>query len=291
MSIVFIVGAPRSGTNLLRDLLCDQSNIYTWPCDEINYIWRIGRPINESDNFRNGFNPSQSQYISSKFKSKIDSISIDRDTALVPVLVEKTCANCLRVDLIYTLFPDAKFIYIKRNPYDAVYSSIQRWTGGFNINYIIQKARFIPKRDVFRYGFYFFINRFVQLFSANKKLRQWGPILDDDFSPEKFNNLEKMCTAQWFMCNHLASSSFANNKRFSNDNLYSLTYEELISNPFDTLVDLFESLSIDFSKSNLRESTKVVHSKSIGKGKSSLSSDQLASIDAAISLCQAQVSR
>ena len=36
---VIIIGAPRSGTNMLRDILTNFEGIETWPCDEINYIW------------------------------------------------------------------------------------------------------------------------------------------------------------------------------------------------------------------------------------------------------------
>ena len=36
---VIIIGAPRSGTNILRDTLSIISNVRTWDCDEIPYIW------------------------------------------------------------------------------------------------------------------------------------------------------------------------------------------------------------------------------------------------------------
>ena len=39
---IIIIGAPRSGTNMLRDLLCNIDGVGTWPCDEINYIWKHG---------------------------------------------------------------------------------------------------------------------------------------------------------------------------------------------------------------------------------------------------------
>ena len=39
---VVIIGAPRSGTNMLRDVLTSLPGFATWPCDEINLIWRHG---------------------------------------------------------------------------------------------------------------------------------------------------------------------------------------------------------------------------------------------------------
>ncbi len=46
---VIIIGAPRSGTNMLRDVLTSFEKIGTWPCDEINYIWRHGNVRYPSD--------------------------------------------------------------------------------------------------------------------------------------------------------------------------------------------------------------------------------------------------
>ena len=37
---VIIIGAARSGTNMLRDALAQFDGAATWPCDEINAIWR-----------------------------------------------------------------------------------------------------------------------------------------------------------------------------------------------------------------------------------------------------------
>jgi len=48
---IIIVGAGRSGTNMLRDLLAQLPEFSTWPCDEINYIWRHGNRGFETDEF------------------------------------------------------------------------------------------------------------------------------------------------------------------------------------------------------------------------------------------------
>ena len=51
---VIIIGAPRSGTNMLRDALTALPDCGTWPCDEINYVWRHGNVGFPSDEFRVG---------------------------------------------------------------------------------------------------------------------------------------------------------------------------------------------------------------------------------------------
>ncbi len=48
---VIIIGAARSGTNMLRDLLVELPAVGTWPCDEINYIWRHFNAAHPDDEF------------------------------------------------------------------------------------------------------------------------------------------------------------------------------------------------------------------------------------------------
>ena len=49
---VIIIGAARSGTNMLRDVLTSLPGVGTWPCDEINYIWRHRNARNPLDEFQ-----------------------------------------------------------------------------------------------------------------------------------------------------------------------------------------------------------------------------------------------
>ena len=46
---IIIVGAPRSGTNMLRDVLARVPDFATWPCDEVNLLWRHGNRSHPSD--------------------------------------------------------------------------------------------------------------------------------------------------------------------------------------------------------------------------------------------------
>ena len=49
---IIIIGAPRSGTNMLRDVLTALPGFETWPCDEINLAWRHGNRALPSDELR-----------------------------------------------------------------------------------------------------------------------------------------------------------------------------------------------------------------------------------------------
>jgi hypothetical protein len=171
-SPLIIIGAPRSGTNMLRDVLTSLPTVETWPCDEINYIWRHGNVRYPSDEFRpdmarpgvRGYIRKQFDWVARKYKAQ--------------TVVEKTCANSLRVGFVDQVVPDAKYIFIHRDGLDAVGSAIKRWKAKLDIPYLARKARFVPASDLPFYGSLFVWNRIHRLLSKEKRLTVWGPKLD-----------------------------------------------------------------------------------------------------------------
>jgi len=68
-SPVIIIGAARSGTNMLRDVLCSIPGLTTWPCDEIPYIWRHGNRDHPDDEFSPDMaRPDVQRYILNQFR-------------------------------------------------------------------------------------------------------------------------------------------------------------------------------------------------------------------------------
>src|SRR5699024_6252863 len=83
---VIIIGAGRSGTNMLRDTLTQIAGVNTWPCDEINYIWRHYNLSYPNDEFTTSMATNRvKKYIHKQF----DKIAAQSNTSY---LVEKTCA-------------------------------------------------------------------------------------------------------------------------------------------------------------------------------------------------------
>ena len=161
---VLIVGAPRSGTNMLRDVLCDLPEIATWPCDEINYIWRHGNVRYPSDELpKHNASSSVQRYIRKQFQWVEHAYSAN-------IVVEKTCANCLRVPFVDAVVPQAKYIYIYRDGIDATGSAKLRWTAKLDIPYLLEKVRFVPRMDLPYYAFRYFWSRMYRLFSREKRL-------------------------------------------------------------------------------------------------------------------------
>ena len=274
MEILIIIGAPRSGTNILRDTICNSQDFITWDCDEINYIWRYGSCLKKSDELKtNQLKNFQKQYIRNKFREL--ELKKQNEYRRRQIIVEKTCANCLRIEYIYDIFPEAKFVYIKRNPYDSIYSIKQRWKGNISKNYLYKKAKYIPKAELPYYALRYLIHRLSMKFSKKGELPSWGPRFEG-IDKYKFNHsLIETCAKQWSECTVKAEESLSS-IRNKGAKTYSIEYENFVSNPkkYINEIKLFLNYSIEHNTD-----CKKVNKDSIGKGLNFLSEKEKEQID------------
>ena len=262
---IIIIGAPRSGTNMLRDILCEFSGVGTWPCDEINYIWRHGNISKETDQFSNKIiTPSIKKFINNEF----DKIAKKYDLDMV---VEKTCANSLRVSYVDEIIPNAKYIFIYRDGLDAAGSAKKRWTAKLDIPYILKKVSYVPLIDLPYYGFNYFWNRVYRLFSKEDRLAFWGPKFDGLDEALKKYSLEEVSALQWKKCVDLSEEAFIN---ISNDKIIRVKYEDFVTQPMVELEKILDKLDVRYNEENIKKATKNVSAKSIGKGRMAFDKEQ-----------------
>ena len=257
MQKVFIIGAGRSGTNLLRDMICKINKVSTWPCDEINYIWKhdllfktyTSDRLNSKD-----FSTYKNKYLDKKFReiSKYTNSS---------TIVEKTCANSMRVDYIYKNFPKSKFIFIYRNGYDVVLSSLKRWKGKTSSKYLGKKFKFMPFSDIwFHIPIIFFTNLYKIFYGHYYK---WGPIYKGIIKDKSKKGLNFVAIKQWIEC---VEHSMKDLRKIPKHQVYKLSYENLVANTKDSFFEICNFLDLDPDKNTLSSVEKMIdHSKVNGK--------------------------
>jgi hypothetical protein len=266
---VIIIGAPRSGTNMLRDVLCNLKDVSTWPCDEINYIWRHGNARYPSDAFPiTNATESVSKYIRQEFSTFANINS-------AKYLIEKTCANSLRVPFVDAVLPEAKYIYIVRNGVDVVYSAVKRWKANLDISYILKKARYIPKGDLPYYMFQYFSNRAYKIFSKENRLKTWGPRIDY-VQFKDLKSIEELCATQWNECVKSSDQAFYN---MNNNKVHYVKYEDFVTNPQNEIKKIGNFLNWDYSSDAYQAATKDVRKTSVGMGKKKASNELLKKIN------------
>lgn len=258
---VVIIGAPRSGTNMLREVLTHVQGVATWPCDEINYIWRHGNVRYPSDEFTAdmarpgvaGFIRRQFDWVSRKYGAWC--------------VVEKTCANSLRVPFIDAVVPEARYLFIRRDGLDAVGSAMKRWNAPLELPYVARKARFVPIADLPYYGTRYLWNRLYRLWSRQERLAFWGPQLDDMDRLLQEHALDGVCALQWQRCVDAAASAFAG---MPSDRWLEVGYEDFVRDPEGELERVLGFLGIEATQEQRRAAVAGVNSTSIGKGRAAL---------------------
>jgi len=270
---VIIIGAPRSGTNMLRDILCRFEGVATWPCDEINYIWRYNNADYASDEIPSDLASSKvKKYILNKF----DWVA---KTYNAHTVIEKTCANSLRVPFVSQVVPDAKYIFIYRDGLDVVGSAKLRWKAKLDIPYILKKVRFVPLLDIPYYALRYFGNHIYRFFSKEKRLAFWGPVFADTQHYLENYSLDEVCAIQWQRCVESTSKAL---EKISSENVIRVKYEDFVYAPVENTTRLLDFLKLEICKDSIEKKVSGVSNKNVGKGRASLSNEDIARLDALI---------
>ena len=267
---IIIIGAPRSGTNMLRDILTSLDGVATWPCDEINYIWRHGNVRYPSDEIPVG---NLTLSIRNYIKQRFSQIQKQYNAQYI---VEKTCANSLRVPFVDAVLPNAKYIFIYRDGIDATGSAKERWTAELNIRYILEKVKFVPKMDLPYYGLRYLWARIYRLFSSEKRLAFWGPELDGMQSLLQKYSLNKVCALQWQRCVDKSEQAFAS---MPASKVLRVRYENFVREPLGELSRILNFIGLESKPDKLVKAVEGVSSHSVGKGRQALGKDEVKNLE------------
>jgi hypothetical protein len=258
---IIIIGAGRSGTNILRDSLAQLPGAGTWPCDEINAIWRHGNVRYPTDEFHPAMaRPEVREFIRGRFLRLRHRLGIERP-------VEKTCANSLRVGFVQAVFPEALFAFIVRDGRDVVASARKRWRARMDLAYTLRKARFVPWSDLPIYAVSFCRMRLARIVSREKRLPSWGPRFEGQEELLRTATLSEVCAAQWQRC---VSKAERDLEELPPSRVYRLRYEDLVRDPEHIIRDMASFFRLSPSREVEERVAAAVHADSVGKWKSEL---------------------
>lgn len=246
---------------MLRDVLCGWTGVSTWPCDEINLIWRHGNLAEPSDVLtRSHATPAVRRYIRKSFADLAARSRAD-------YVLEKTCANSLRVEFVDEVLPEARFIFLVRHGIDAAMSAVKRWHAPLDVPYTLRKLRFAPVADLPRYGVRFLRNRLSQMSSRDRRLSTWGPRFPGMDEAVAQRPIEEVCALQWRECVDRAEGAFA---AIGAERVFRLKYEDFVSDPRSQLLRIRDFLGM--RTADLPD-TASVRSDLVGRGRPEIGSE------------------
>lgn len=267
---LIIVGAARSGTNILRDVLTSLPGYGTWPCDEINPIWHHGNldwPDDELPPER--ATPKVQRAIRGRFAG------VARRSA-ARVVVEKTCATSLRVGFAARVLPEARFVFLVRDGRDVVASAMERWTAPLDLPYILRKARFVPPADLPHYAWRFLANRLYRWRSGERRLAVWGPRFRGMEQAARDLSLAELCGLQWRRSVERAEEDLA---ELAPERVFRLSYEDFTRRPAELVRELLAHLGFEAPETAVESAVADVRPGSVGRWRRKLSPEQVALLE------------
>jgi hypothetical protein len=289
---VLIIGAARSGTKILRDVLTDASGVGCVPYD-IGFVWRYGNERVPHDVLDPATVTPRIQRFVRRYVDRYARSGRD-------VVIEKTVGNTLRVPFVHALMPDAAFVHLLRDGTDVAESARRQWLAAPDRGYLLRKVRHFPLRLIPFYGPEYALAqlsllRRVQPVDSREdppggsvqsrgdtpraprgKVATWGPRypgIDDDLAS---HDLLTVCARQWRASVECATRDLAQVSTLVVD----IRYEDLVSEPLATLGELMDRLGLPASPEGRRRAAARLEVGRAGVGPRSLDSRELAMISA-----------
>jgi len=259
---LIIIGAARSGTKLLRDLIALHTEIDKVPYD-VNYIWRFGNESQNNDELGSeNITPKIQKYIQRQL------LNYHRGHS---VLIEKTVSNCLRVPFVDAVYPKARYIHLIRDGYDVIESSYRQWTASPDWRYILQKARTFPIASAPSYAIKYSIAIASKMVRNQEKPRStWGPIYKGMLDDLEELSLLEVCAIQWQKC---VLHSMGELDALPSKRVMTVQYADFVQAPQEVLKSVFTFSGLDSSVCQHINYSEI-QSNNLGKGRRLLSEEQ-----------------
>lgn len=264
-SPIIIVAAGRSGTKMLRSILASHPDVVCFP-REINYIWRHGNIRFPTDEFMpEHARPEVVRYIRKRFKNQGAGKSNAR-------IVEKTCANALRVDFVHTVMPEAYVIHLIRDGRAVTESARRRWLTPNPVSYLLKKAHWVPLSDVPYYAVRYLRYRLGSVRSTDGAYSSWGPRFTglDKLVAEK--TLIEVCGLQWKACVRAADAAM---KWLPSEKAITVRYEDLVCDSLATAQTIFDQINLTLTDECRAYIENEVHRDDLNKWQERLSAEDL----------------
>ena len=261
---IILIGAGRSGTKIIRDVLGSHTDIDIIPFD-VNYIWRIGLKQAQDDSIEpNQLTLSNRKRIIGQF-NKLSKGS--------KFLLEKTVSNSLRVPYVLKVFPNARFIHLIRDGRDVTESVLRQWGEVREMSYILKKLKTFPIWYAFSYLLEYGINWLsFRLGKKGKDHYIWG--VKYPGYKKDLDNLSKLevCAKQWKVC---VETSERQLEALPHESVLKVKYEDLVTHPDKFLPIIGEFIGLD----NTLFDAKRLNPGNIHKYKSAFNPSQLKKVN------------
>ncbi|MEO0514394.1 MAG: sulfotransferase [Planctomycetota bacterium] len=198
---LIILGSPRSGTTFLGEVLSRHGDLAY--AEEPRMIWRYGND-GRSDYLRaEDARPAVRESIHRAFDRLVEEQGKKR-------LLEKTPSSGLRLPFIDAVYPDAQYVHVLRNGYDAalsIYSYSTNHSTGIPTNKLWQRLKELKPSQYPHYGKEFLARVMPRVFGRGNSRPVWGPRLPGMAGMASELSALDIACLQWRACTEAGCQS------------------------------------------------------------------------------------
>lgn len=217
---IFVIGCSRAGTTLVYKTFSESKYLGSLQ-KETHDFWVRLHPLSERNWDSHEIEPASAGDKDREIVTRFFYTQTGKRR-----IVDKNNQNGLSVPYLYRLFPDAHFVYIKRNPGDNIDSLINGWNKADEFG---TWADDLPE----------------EIAIDNGKYKRWCFFLAEGWRQLTHSSIEEVCAFQYKAINEAILSA---KKTIPSAQWHELSYETLIANPVFEFKKLFDDCSIPFDE-------------------------------------------
>jgi hypothetical protein len=233
---IILFGNTRSGTTLVQNLVCEHPGMVAWY--EPRTLWLYADPGRPDDEFdERDATPKVVRFIRKQFERYQRSHG-DR------AVMEKTPANIFKIPYVRAILPEARYLYIVREPFAFISSVEFKWQSRLTAKGIRRRLRYTP---VGQWPFY--AGRFLRDLVAKKVLHRkylkvWGPRYRGMLEDLETHDLLTVIARQWAEGSRRAARDLA---WFEPGRVLAFRYEDLVADPVPLLERICHHVGLDMT--------------------------------------------
>lgn len=248
-SPIFIFGNTRSGTTIVQKVMSTHPDIVGWY--EPNALWLYADPGRIHDEFEESDATHRvKRYIRQRFlkyqKQHGNSI-----------VLEKTPQNILRIPYVRAIFPEAKFLFIVRNPFSFISSVEYKWQRPVTGQGIVRRLKDMPISQLHHWVRRYLIQQINKRVLRRKYLSIWGPRYKGIQDDLKTHDLLTIIARQWSVPSMKAEKDMAS---FQDGQILRLKYEDFVDNPISDLERICAHCGLEMTNDLVKAAREMVKS-------------------------------